>query len=137
MFSCTYIVALTTSQAKKALPDQPNVQPPHRGELGSEMVSSGEIQEKEMYLQGVTSHFNAKKTSEKEVLVCYGGNNNSKENFSDILTEKDKHQTGSSSFKDDDIADYNEAEVNVKIPKRRAGSYFTDYNDDKRGKTSG
>lgn len=131
MFSCTYIVALTTSQAKKALPDQPNVQPPHGDELGSEMVSSGEIQENEIYLQGVTSH------SEKEVLVCYGGNDNSKENFTDILTEKDKHQTGSSSFKDDDIADYNEAEVNVKIPKRRAGSYFTDYNDDKRGKTSG
>ena len=131
MFSCTYIVALTKSQAKKALPDQPNVQPPHRGELGSEMVSSGEIQENEIYLQGVTSH------SEKEVLVCYGSNNNSKENFTDILTEKDKHQTGGSSFKDDDIADYNEAEVNVKIPKRRAGSYFTDYNDDKRGKTSG
>ena len=101
------------------------------------MVSSGEIQENEIYPQGVTSHFKAKKTSEKEVLVCYGGNNNSKENFTDILTEKDKHQTGSSSFKDDDIADYTEAEVNVKIPKRRAGSYFTDYNDEKRGKTSG
>ena len=111
MFYCCYTVALTRSQAKKALPDQPNVQPPHGDELGSGMVSSREIQENEIYPQEDTSHFKAKKKSEKEVLVCYGGNNN--ENFTDILTKKDKHQTWSSSFKDDDIADYTEAEVST------------------------
>ena len=110
MFYCCYTVALSTSQAKKALPDQPP-QPPHGDELDSGIVSSREIQENEIYPQEDTSLLKAKKKSEKEVLVWYGGNNN--ENFTDILTKKDKHQTWSSSFKDDDIADYTEAEVST------------------------
>ena len=113
MFYCCYTVAITTSLTKKALTDQPNVQPPHGDELDSGMVSSREIQENEIYPQEDTSPFKAKKKSEKEVLVCYGGNNNINENFTHILTKKDKHQTWSSSFKDDDIADYTEAEVSI------------------------
>ena len=58
-------------------------------------------------------------------------------NFTYFLSRKDNHQTGSSSFKDDDIVDDTDAKVNVKISKRRAGSSFTDYKDDKRGKPLG
>lgn len=100
------------------------------------MVSSGEIQENEIFPQEDTSHFKTKETSKKEVVACSGGNDTTKDNFTYFLSRKDKHQTGSSSFKDDDIVDDTDAKVNVKIPKRRAGSSFTDYKDEKRGKPS-
>ena len=101
------------------------------------MVSSGGIQENEIFPQEDTSHFKTKETSQKEVVAYYGGNDNSKDHFTDILSRKDNHQTGSSSFKDDDIVDDTDAEVSVKIPNRTASSSFTDYKDEKRGKPSG
>lgn len=101
------------------------------------MVSSGEIQENEIFPQEDTSHFKTKETSQKEVVACCGGNDTTKDNFTYFLSRKDNHQTGSSSFKDDDIVDDTDAKVNVKISKRRAGSSFTDYKDEKRGKPLG
>lgn len=98
------------------------------------MVSSGRIQKNEIFPQEGTSHFKTKETSQKEVVSSSGGNYNSKNHFTDFLSRKDNHQTGSSSFKDDDIVDDTDTEVNVKIPNRTASSSFTDYKDEKRGK---